>query len=312
MKKYLLTLFLLLPLCAFAQETPFVFESQNQTANQLPDPQKLPLGDMDTTAIVPIADTSPAPEASPLPPAPTPAPSKTLKKGFALGGTQDDLYEEAPLPAGTLAVYIDIEEAFNKNPWTLKARRGMRLDLETKQLEYAQAQQQLKDLRLKEKNLEDELYRAQPYFEGRQYMEAPAGNIYPKLQNDGLGKILNTITFALADTRSASPGNSPQKLEQLKENIKDAKKTILERESYLLNYKELSKEEVLSRQDYIVQAVLKEIYSGVQEYAKVRNIGIVVDKKDLIYGQPLDITEEFIKWMQKYHKKYIQENGDIL
>jgi len=308
MKKWLAILLLLLPLCAWAQMTPVVFESINQTDNQPRDPQKLPLGAMDSTAIVPAANTSPAPEATP----PRPQPVKHLKKGFSLGGTQEDLFEEEDIPPGTLAVYIDIEEAFNQNPGTLKARRGMRLELETKQLEYARAQQQLKELRLKAKNLEDELAHYQPYFEGRRYIETPASNIYPKLQGDNLANTLNTLTFALADSRVASPENSPQKAGQLREAIKDIKKTILEKESFLLNYKEMSKEEVLSRRDYVVQAVLKEIYSGVQEYARMRNIGIVVDKKDLIYGKPLNVTDEFVKWMRTYHKKYRKENGEIL
>ena len=89
-------------------------------------------------------------------------------------------------------------------------------------------------------------------------------------------------------------------------------KAILQKEAFLVDYKELSKEEILSRQDYIVQQILKQIYSGIKEYATVRNIGIVVDKKDLIFGKPLNVTPEFIKWMKTYNKKYIKENGDIL
>jgi Skp family chaperone for outer membrane proteins len=80
----------------------------------------------------------------------------------------------------------------------------------------------------------------------------------------------------------------------------------------LLNFKELSKEEILSRQDVIIQAVLKEIYTGIKEYAALRNIGIVVDKQEIIYGKPLNITPEFVKWMKSYHKKYKEQYGDIL
>ncbi|MDR1124071.1 MAG: hypothetical protein LBL61_05730 [Elusimicrobiota bacterium] len=321
--------------CVYAQQTVAVFEDENQTAAQPPDAQKLPMGAADTTVIVPAAESpaEPEPELVQIPampdaaqqeeepsaPAttqtavpPEQAAQKNLKKGFALGGTQEDLFEETPLPAGTLAVYIDIEEAFNKNPWTLQARRGLRLELETKQLEYAQIQQQLKELRLKEKNLNEETAYYKPYYEPLRYIEAPADNVYPKLQRDALEDTLTLLSFSPADERTASPENTPQKATQLEEAVKDTKKSILEKEAYLLNYKELSREEVLSRQDYIVQEVLKEIYSGIQEYAKVRNIGLIVDKKNLIYGKPLNVTSEFIKWMKTYHKKYLKEHGDIL
>ena len=281
-----------------AQQTPEVFEDDSQTAAARGDIQKLPLGDLDTTVIVPAADTLPAPQ-------------KTLKKGFALGGTQDDLFEEK-VPQGTLAVYINIEEAFNKHPATLQARRTMRLDLEAKQIEYAQIQQQVKELRAKQQNLTEEIEHYKPFYEPLQYIDAPGANIYPRLQNDKTDDLLTSLVFGQSAVRVASPENTPQKLDQIKESIKDAKKTIIEKESFLLNYKELSREEVLSRQDYIVQQVLKEIYTGIKEYAQIRNIGLIVDKKDLIYGQPLDVTNEFIKWMNNYHKKYVKENGDIL
>ncbi|MDR0734789.1 MAG: hypothetical protein LBG16_03760 [Elusimicrobiota bacterium] len=325
MKQAAFFVFICCVCCAYAQQTPVVFEDENQTSAQPHDVQKLPMGAADTTVIVPAAaaQTMPQPDLVQIPATPDataqaapqvqPAASapKSLKKGFALGGTQGDLYE-APLPAGTLAVYIDIEEAFNKNPWTLQARRGLRLELETKQLEYAQIQQQLKELRLKEKNLNEEAAYYKPYYEPLRYIEAPADNVYPKLQRDTLEDTLTLLSFSHADERTASPENTPQKFARIEEAVKDTKKSILEKEAYLLNYKELSREEVLSRQDYIVQEVLKEIYSGIQEYAKVRNIGLIVDKRNLVYGKPLDVTSEFVKWMKNYHKKYLKEHGDIL
>jgi Skp family chaperone for outer membrane proteins len=328
MRKYFISAFFVFMTLAVvcAQEVPAVFEAENQTAAQPESEDKLPLGARDTAVIVPVGDA----DDSALPQQETPPQQEnlkqtdetsaetlpkteeqpSLKKGFAIGGTQKDLLEK--LPEGTLAVYIDIEEAFNKNPWTLQARLNMRLDLEAKQIEYANMQQQLKELKLKEKNLNEEIAYYKPYYEPLEYINPPLENIYPKLKTDETWNILNTIIFSSSAAHIASPENSPQKLEQLKEALKDTKKSILENETFLLNYKELSKEEILSRQDYIVQEVLKEIYSGIKEYAQVRNIGLIVDKKNLIYGKPLNVTNEFVKWMKNYHKKYVKEHGDIL
>jgi hypothetical protein len=145
-----------------------------------------------------------------------------------------------------------------------------------------------------------------------EYIETDADNIYPRPRGDELKTVLNTILFYSCDTRIDSPANTPVKTEEIKANLKDTKKEILEKETFLLNFKELSKEEILSRQDVIIQAVLKEIYTGIKEYAALRNIGIVVDKQEIIYGKPLNITPEFVKWMKSYHKKYKEQYGDIL
>jgi Skp family chaperone for outer membrane proteins len=292
--------------CAYAQQTPQVYDAFNSQQPALNAHDKLPAMSGDTAAIVPagVKDTPPSPPGSAQLPA-----QRSLKKGFAVGGTQEDLLED--LPEGTLAVYIDIEEAFNKNPWTLQARRNLRLELETRQLEYARMQEQLKELLAKENNLNQELFFYKPYYERPQYIEAAGSNAYPKIKTDPVQGILDIIAFGPADRRVASPENTPEKLEQIKENIRDTKKAVIEKESFLLNYKEFSKEEALSKQDAAVQEILKEIYSGIKEYAKVRNIGLVVDKKDLIYGKPLNVTGEFVKWMKTYHKKYIKEHGDL-
>jgi hypothetical protein len=320
MKRYFIVTLFAFTLVSNAQDTPEVFEAFSETAfpavteeaafiyaqiQTAPDDAPA-LTAEPTQYIVEEASVARQPEDA----------KKTVKKKrkeeFRLVGAGQELNEEEPLPEGTIAVYIDIEEAFNKNPWTLQARRNIRLDLETRQLEYAQMQSQLKELKAKEVNLEAELHYYRPFFQQIEYVEAQGTNAYPKLPSDELNGVLSTIVFSASDKRIASPENTPQKLEQIRSAIRDTKKAIYERETYLLSYKAVSREEVLSRQDYIVQEILKEIYSGIKEYAAVRNIGIVVDKNDLIYGKPLNVTNEFIKWMKSYHKKYIKEHGDIL
>ena len=234
------------------------------------------------------------------------AAQKKKKQGFGvkLDGNDKDEDDNFEIPAGTLAVYIDIEEAFNNNPWTIKARKNIKIDLEATQIEYAQMQSQLQELKKKLAYLNEELIYYSPFYTGEQYVSA--------MGDKQRVVFFSVILFAPAATQTDSPVNIPLKTEQLKSAIRDTKKAIIEKEAFLVDYKELSKEEILSRQDYIVQQILKQIYSGIKEFASVRNIGLVVDKKDLIFGKPLNVTPEFVKWMKTYNKKYIKENGDLL
>lgn len=303
MNKYLYTAVFCLALscAAYAQATPAAATEKAQQSAQ-----DIPLEKRDTTAVVPVANAQANPNASynktALPP----------KGGLRIVGSQEELTdEETDIPQGTIAVYIDIEEAFNKNPWTLQARRNMRIDLEQRQIEFSQIQQQLKELRAKEENYYKEIEYYKPFFQKSVVIEPDNQNIFPKLRYEITDEMMATMAFSLADSRVESPQNTPQKMEHLKAALKDTRKSIIEKEAFLRNYKEISREEVLSKQDFIVQEILKQIYSGIKEFAKVRSIAIVVDKKDLIYGKPLNVTDEFVKWMKTYHKKYVKENGDI-
>lgn len=232
--------------------------------------------------------------------------------GVKLDGNDKDEDDNFEIPAGTLAVYIDIEEAFNNNPWTIKARKNIKIDLEATQIEYAQMQSQLQELKKKLVYLNEELIYYSPFYTGEQYVSAMGDKQYPAFKIDEAELLSKQFLFAPAATQTDSPVNIPLKINQLKAAVRDTKKAIIEKEAFLVDYRELSKEEILSRQDYIVQQILKQIYSGIKEFASVRNIGLVVDKKDLIFGKPLNVTPEFVKWMKTYNKKYIKENGDLL
>ncbi len=225
--------------------------------------------------------------------------------GFKLNGKAKDTDKETK---DALAVYINMEEVFNNNPWTIEARKTMRLELEAKQLEYAQLQDQVKNLREKLNNLRIELRNAQPFYEELEYIPPTEETTYPRIKPNNLKHILQDLLFSSSQTMKETP--TPQKqINSIKEQIRTTKQAIIEKETFLLNFKELSKEEVNSRQDYIVGEILKEIYSGLKEYASTRNIGVVVDKNNLLYGKPINVTNEFIKWMKNYHTKYKKQLG---
>lgn len=273
-------------------------QSHLQPVENLQDAQPLPNPQSPTGAIE--AQGRPAPTMS--------VPVKD-EGGFKVVGKEDDL---SKIPEGTLAVYIDIEEAFNKNPWTIAARKEMKLELETKQIEFVQLKEQVQQLKLKEKDLIEEIRYYRPFYDKSKYVDLGGDNVYPKISKNNLRDVLNNICFCGIEPSVSSPENTPQKLDSLISALRDVKKAIIDKEAFMLNYKELSREEILSRQDYIVQQILKEIYSGIKEYSSLRNIGLVVDKNDLVLGTPLNVTPEFVKWMKTYHKKYIKQNGDIL
>ena len=225
--------------------------------------------------------------------------------GFKLNGKEEDSSKETQ---DVLAVYINMEEVFNNNPWTIEARKNMRLELEAKQLEYAQLQEQVKSLKEKLNNLRTELRNAQPFYEEIEYIPPTDDTTYPRIKRNQFKNILQDLLFSSSQDMRNTP--LPQKrISPIKEQIRTTKQAIIEKETFLLNFKELSKEEVNSRQDYIVGEILKEIYSGLKEFASVRNIGVVVDKNNLLYGKPLNVTDEFIKWMKNYHSKYKKQLG---
>ena len=323
--------------------------SKTQEAlNNLPGASQIPLEKYDTTAIVEVPVMSPskdakagnfdavltqqAPEGSqdfdasqgtlPTVQNPQAAALQTPEKnalapnakpeeakqqfGFKLNGKEQDSSKETK---DVLAVYINMEEVFNNNPWTIEARKTMRLELEAKQLEYAQLQEQIKSLKDKLNTLRIELRNAQPFYEELEYIPPTDDTTYPRIKPNNLKHILQDLLFCSCQVMENAP--LPQKqINSIKEQIRTTKQSIIEKETFLLNFKELSKEEVNSRQDYIVGEILKEIYSGLKEFASVRNIGVVVDKNNLLYGKPINVTDEFTKWMKNYHNKYKKQLGD--
>lgn len=225
--------------------------------------------------------------------------------GFKLNSKDEDSPKETQ---GALAVYINMEEVFNNNTWTIEARKTMRLELEAKQLEYVQLQDQIKSLKEKLNNLRTELRDAQPFYEELEYIPPTEDTTYPRIKPNKLNHVLQDLLFS--SSQMIKEISIPQKqINSIKEQIRTTKQAIIEKETFLLNFQQLSKEEINSQQDYVVGEILKEIYSGLKEYAATRNIGVVVDKNNLLYGKPINVTDEFIKWMKNYHNKYKKQSG---
>ena len=312
---YILFLILFCPALAAAQESV----ATKAIENELVGSSQIPLEKYDTTAVVPVpSDNNEPQKASSFSPkidknAPQGTPDFTApanaNKGIigfkANGNEQEEVKRDSPV-----AIYIDMQEAFNKNPWTIEARKNMKLALENKQVEYAQLTKQISSLQKEFEALQNTFAQSVPFYEKYDYI-LPQKNLYPYFEENKIKLLLNNLCFASWTDLKDTPKNLPKEEDSLKEKIAQTKQEIIDKQGFLLNFKARSSEEFLSRQDFVIQQILKEIYSGIEEYATLRNVGIVVDKTELIYGKPLDATQEFVKWMKNYHKKYIKKNGEL-
>lgn len=292
--------------------------------NELAGASQIPLEKYDTTALVPVpSDNNTPKKASDFDPqlntnAPQGTPGFSEPQGTKPLATNKNIvsfkpnanYEEEVPKDSPVAIYIDMQEAFNKNPWTIEARKNMKLALENKQVEYAQLTQQIASLQKELKNLQEDFVRSVPFYEKYDYI-LPKDNQYPCFEEDKIKPLLNELCFSSWTTLKDTPQDLPKQEDILKENIAKTKQEIIDKQTFLLNFKARSSEELLTRQDFVIQQILREIYSGIEEYSALRNVGVVVDKTELIYGKPLDVTQEFIKWMKSYHKKYIEKNGEL-
>ena len=119
-----------------------------------------------------------------------------------------------------------------------------------------------------------------------------------------LSNVLNRLTFAGTDVFYSSPLNTPTQLEELKARIVSNQKVIEEREFFIDNYKAQTREEILKLEEKEVKEILKDIYLEIKSFAKKRNIGVVVRKEEVLYGEkPVNVTKDFINRLKKA-KKY--------
>lgn len=312
---YIIFLILFCPALVAAQESIATKAVENELAGS----SQIPLEKYDTTAVVPVPSDNNEPQKAPAfsPKIDKNAPQGTpdftsptnANKGFigfkANSNEQEEVKKDSPV-----AIYIDMQEAFNKNPWTIEARKNMKLALENKQVEYVQLTKQIADLQKELESLQNTFSQNVPFYEQNDYV-LPQKNLYPVFAEDKVKPLLNELCFGSWVNLKNTPKNLPKEEDSLKEHIAQTEQEIIDKQTFLLNFKARSSEEFLSRQDFVIQQILKEIYSGIEEYATLRNVGIVVDKTELIYGKPLDATQEFVKWMKNYHKKYIEKNGEL-
>ena len=220
---------------------------------------------------------------------------------------------EQPLPDDTEpkaekclpVAYIDIDEAFNEHPRTIAVKKQIRLKILSKEEEVRGAKELIKTLEAENRQMTRQVRELKPYYER---IVAEPQPLLPKIEESAdsllLGNILNRLTFSGAEILSTSPLNTPAELEDLTARIVANKKIIAEREFFIDNYKYTTREEILKLEKKEVNEILKDIYIEIKSFAKKRNVGAIVRKEDLLYGErPVNVTKDFIDRLKK-SKKY--------
>ena len=213
---------------------------------------------------------------------------------------------EAASPTTCLTVaFVDIDEAFNAHPRTVDVKEQIRLKILAKEEEVQGAKQLIQVLQAENRNLARQLQELTPFYE-RVVVEAQELQPRPAEQQDTLSfdNLLNRLTFAGADPIATSPLNTAARAEDLTSKIAANKKIIAEREFFIDNYRYQTREEILKLEKKEVTEILQDIYSEIKTFAKKRNIGAIVRKDEVLYGEkPVNVTLDFINRLKK-SKKY--------
>lgn len=201
--------------------------------------------------------------------------------------------------------YVDIDEAFNQHPRTIAVKEQIRLKILAKEEEVQGAKQLIETLERENNQLATQLRELKPFYER---IVVEPSELSPKIEEKAdtllLENLLNRLTFSGAEVLSTSPLDSPARLEDLKDKISTNKKIIAERSFFIDNYKYTTREEILKLEQKEVNDILKDIYTEIKSFAKKRNIGAIVRKDDILYGEkPVNVTKDFINRLKK-SKKY--------
>ena len=237
---------------------------------------------------------------------------QTKKEALSTGQPEEENEEEpqasqeAVAPEKCLTVaFIDIDEAFNEHPRTIAVKSQIHLKIQAKETEVQNAKELIAVLERENALLAGQLRELKPFY-ARIVVETQP--LLPRIEEPAdtleLSNLLNRLTFAGTEILSTSPLNTPAQLEDLKARIAANKKVIAEREFFIDNYRYATREEILNLEKKEVTEILQDIYSEIKSFAKKRNIGAIVRKDELLYGQaPVNVTKDFITRLKK-SKKY--------
>lgn len=289
MKHSLLAVFMVAVLTTFsaAQEMPLTAEEDAAVA-----------------AILAKAQTPPEKPADQLP-APQAARLEVQKELEAQEPAAEPEEDETVSKKCLTVAFIDIDEAFNAHPRTVAVKEQIRLKILAKEEEVERAKEQIASLTEENRRLAGLMRQLKPFYES---IAIEAHELQPRPAENAdelaLGNILNRLTFAGTDVFYATPLNTPAQLEDLKARIISNKKTIEERTFFIDNYRYTTREEILKLEEQEVKEILKDIYLEIKTFAKKRNIGAVVRKDEVLYGEkPVNVTKDFVNRLRKA-KKY--------
>lgn len=284
-------------------------KSAQETAQPVPSSDKIILPEETKSEAFAQADTHTGTD-DPEPPMTAEQMAAAADKEAPLSpSVQDEPETEQPkeMQKCLTVAFIDIDEAFNEHPRTIAVKEQIRLKILSKENEVQGARQLINVLTAENDLLAAQLRELKPFYE--RIVVEPT-KLQPQIQESAdslvLGNLLNRLTFSGAEILSTSPLNSPAELDDLTARIASNKKIIAERGFFIDNYKYTTREEILKLEKKEVNAILQDIYTEIKSFAKKRNIGAVVRKDEILYGdRPVNVTKDFISRLKKA-KKYRQ------
>ena len=201
--------------------------------------------------------------------------------------------------------FIDIDVAFNEHPRTIAVKEQIREKILSKEAEVTRAKEDIEIRSRENKRLEALVREMKPFYERIVVEPHP---LLPKVEEPAdtleLGNLLNRLTFAQAEVLQASPLNTPAQLEDIMARMAENKKEIAQRSFFIDNYRYKTREEILKLEKAEVAEILQDIYREIKSFAKKRNIGAIVRKDEILYGEsPVNVTQDFVNRLKK-SKKY--------
>lgn len=218
--------------------------------------------------------------------------------------------EEAAHPVNPKCLtvaFIDIDIAFNEHPRTQLVKKQIDLKIKSKQREVENAKEIIAALEAENELLSRQLSQLKPFYERIVTDQTFLPKVSEGTDTLLLNNTLNRLIFAECEVLSATPLNTPGRLDDITERIGVNKKIIHERSFFIDNYKYQTREEILKLEQEEVKNILQDIYEQIKSFAKKRNIGAIVRKDEILYGQqPVNVTKDFVsrlKKSKKYRKK---------
>ena len=232
---------------------------------------------------------------------------------FAQDKTADDSASKTPAPEnkGPIAAYLDINYVFKNHPWTSATKKELSGQLQEKALEIEHVKEDIQSLQEEAARYQDYMDNLLPFYQKPkiEYPDAISQTENMKLYAQ-TADIINDLTFKSADIRFNSPLDSAALLDKTREELRGVNAKIKEKELYIETQRVETRDNIKQKEDVEVNEILQDIYNELKLYAQKRNIAIIVNKQDILYGQkPVDVTADFVDRLTKTRKSRGKQKG---
>jgi Skp family chaperone for outer membrane proteins len=225
---------------------------------------------------------------------------------IAVGQEAEGLSASAPPSGKPVAAYVDINFVFKNHPWTSLTKDSLQTQLKEKAAEIEKIQGGIAVLKKETAELEEFRESLKPFY-AESYLAAGSGLLplpQNKAEDEQIDMISRTLVFGGADIRFNSPIDSAALLEENEAKIAANISQMYEKDILIEQLRFDTKTRVLQEEAVEVQEILEDIYAELKLFALKRNIALIVNKPDILYGQkPFDITAEFTDRLRKTKKE---------